>query len=101
MQSDSGPVRPAVVELDDPGVFDRIVEAFRDVWVVWIGHQQTAAAGNGAGELTVIATRFRRVVGDGRDRCVETRCLGIPRGLLDREPGSTRNHQGIYLDLGA
>src|SRR6266581_441034 len=99
MQSDGGAVRSAGVELDNPGVFDRIVGAFYRIWRVWIGHQQTAAAGNeaGAGELAVIATQ--RVVGDGRDRCVEALRLGIPGGLLDPQARVKRQDRGVYRRL--
>src|ERR1700676_2903508 len=99
MQPDGGAVRSAGIERDHPGVFDRIVGAFYRIWVVWIGHQQTAAAGNGGCELAVIATRW--IFGDDRNRCVEALRLGIPGGLFDREPESTRNHGGVYCDFRA
>src|SRR5712691_10976732 len=99
MPSDRGAVRSAGVELDDPRVFDRIVGACYRSWRVWIGHQQTAAARNGAGagELAVIATR--RVVGDGWDRCVEALRLGIPGGLLDPQAKANRQDLGVYRSL--
>src|ERR1700694_3196707 len=99
MRSDGGAVRSAGVELDDPGVFDRIVGAFYRIWRVWIGHQQTAAAGNEAwaGELAVVATQ--RVFGDGRDRCVEALRLGIPGGLFDPQAKSRRQYRRVYRSL--
>src|SRR5438445_13533943 len=97
MRSEGGAVRPAGVELDDPGVFDRIVGAFYRIGRIWIGHQQTAAAGSGACELAVIATR--RVVGDDRDRCVEALRLRIPGGLLNPQAKPSRPDRGVYRSL--
>src|SRR5713226_2274079 len=99
MWSDGCAIRSAGVELDDPGVFNRIVGACYRSWRVWIGHQQTTTARWGAGDngLTVIATR--RVVGDGRDRCVEALRLGILGGLLDPQAKANRQDLGVYRSL--
>ena len=88
MYSDGGAVRSARVERDDSGVLDRIVRALHRSWRVWIGNQQTAAAGNGSAELAVIATRG--VIGNNRDRGVEALRLGIPGGLLDPQAKARR-----------
>src|SRR5579872_2380267 len=103
MQSGGGSVRPAGVELNDPGIIDRIICALQCIWVVRIGYQKTAAAGNRDGrrraELAIIAARW--VVGNDRDRCVEALCLGVPGGLFDGEPETWRNNRGVYCDSGA
>jgi hypothetical protein len=81
MQSDGGAVRSARVERDYAHILDRIVCSLHyrtRSELVWIGDQKAAAAGNRTGELPIIATR--RIVGDGRDRCVKALGLRVPGG---------------------
>ena len=91
MRSNRGTIRSASMKRNDTGVCGRIEAprcspASRDCW---IGHEHPTIAGNRAWSCPLVTSG--RVIGDDRDRSVESLGLGIPGRLLDRQACALRN----------
>src|SRR5579871_1997561 len=97
VHANSSAIRPARIERNDSGVLDRVIGAFDAGRRMRIGYQQAAAAGNGAGQLAVVAAG--RVVGNDGDRGVEALGFRIPGRLLDSEAKAGGQNRGIDSDL--